>query len=147
MSVLRELDPLHIWSAELAGTRLAPAPARPIHVLLLRVHNLRRAVDLAQDTALWGCFSWGAPRAEPPHRADATNCELSAFNPVAPLSTCPAGLTSVVRTPARVRAVELPRAWAADQDELAVEPALGEAAWCRAQRVFAAVKEAHLSKS
>ena len=58
-SIFDALEDLHICTARFKASRLRD-PSRPTTAMLLRTWLLPHPVQLLQDPAYWGCFSWGA---------------------------------------------------------------------------------------
>ena len=59
LRVFEALEELHIWSPAFKAKRLQARQRQPVTALLLRVWNLHQPIELQQDDAFWGCFSWG----------------------------------------------------------------------------------------
>jgi hypothetical protein len=69
--VFEKLSDLHVWAPAFKEQRLA-RQGRSITAMLLRTWRLKQQIDLPQDAAYWGCFSWGAEHLHP--RLDLPAC-------------------------------------------------------------------------
>lgn len=55
---LNKLSEFHIWTDQFAEERLKWKKKNPLHVLLLRVYELEKPIDIAIDPEYLGCKSW-----------------------------------------------------------------------------------------
>jgi hypothetical protein len=56
--VLAALDPLHPYTEDWLAARLRWRAATPLTVLEVRAYALAEPVEVVNEEALWGCFSW-----------------------------------------------------------------------------------------
>lgn len=57
-SIVKALEPFHIWSEPFISDRLKWKPRVPLYVLLLRVYKLPQAREIAYRSEYGGCKSW-----------------------------------------------------------------------------------------
>ncbi|GAB1539527.1 DUF1802 family protein [Scytonema sp. NUACC21] len=57
-SIVKALEPFHIWSESFVSDRLKWKPRVPLYVLLLRVYKLPQAREIPYRSEYGGCKSW-----------------------------------------------------------------------------------------
>lgn len=57
-SIVRDLEPFHIWSESFISDRLKWKQHQPLYVLLLRVYKLPQKVEIPYCKEYGGCKSW-----------------------------------------------------------------------------------------
>lgn len=55
---VEQLLPFHIWNEQFAKERFRWKPRQPLHLLLLRVHQLTTPIPIDWQTRYGGCRSW-----------------------------------------------------------------------------------------
>lgn len=57
-SVVRELEPFHVWNQQFITERLKWKPRQPLYVLLLRTYELSQVQQIPFKSEYGGCKSW-----------------------------------------------------------------------------------------
>ncbi len=57
-SIVKALQPFHVWNEQFISDRLKWKPRQPLYILLLRTYKLVRTQDILYRTEYGGCKSW-----------------------------------------------------------------------------------------